>query len=108
MPQLIFKGVNLDTVKEISIKLVNELSLITDSPRDFFTLECVETQFIFDGELTDLYPLIEVKWFDRGQSCKDRVAVTIDKALKPFGYTSTEIFFTALEKEDYYENGKHY
>ncbi|MDW7662874.1 MAG: DUF1904 family protein [Bacillota bacterium] len=108
MPQLIFKGVKVCTVKEVSTKLVNELSLITDTPRDYFTLECIETQFIFDGEQIDLYPLVEVKWFDRGQSCKDRVAVAIDRCLKPFGYNTTEIFFTTLEKEDYYENGIHY
>lgn len=108
MPQLIFKGVKTSTVKEISTKLVNELSLITDTPRDYFTLECIDAQFIFDGEQIDLYPLIEIKWFDRGQSCKDRVAIVIDRYLKPFGYDTTEIFFTTLEKEDYYENGIHY
>ncbi|MCD4713797.1 MAG: DUF1904 domain-containing protein [Clostridiales bacterium] len=108
MPQLIFKGVKASTIKEVSTKLVNELSLITDTPRDYFTLECIDTQFIFDGDEIELYPLIEVKWFDRGQSCKDRVAVAIDRYLKPFGYNTTEIFFTTLEKEDYYENGIHY
>ncbi len=108
MPQLIFKGVKTNVIKEISTKLVNDLSLITDTPRDYFTLECIETQFIFDGNSAELYPLIEVKWFDRGQSCKDRVAGFIDKALKPYGYDTTEIFFTVLEKEDYYENGIHY
>lgn len=108
MPQIIFKGVNASTVKKISTKLVNELSLIADTPRDYFTLECIETQFFFDGEQVDLYPLIEVKWFDRGQSCKDRVAVAIDKYLRQYEYSTTEIFFTALEKEDYYENGIHY
>lgn len=108
MPQLIFKGVKTNTIKEISTKLVNELSLLTDSPRDYFTLECIETQFIFDGELINIYPIVEVKWFDRGQSCKDRVAVAINKALKSHGHDTTEIFFTTLEKEDYYENGVHY
>jgi hypothetical protein len=108
MPQLIFKGVKTNTIKEISTKLVNDLSLITDSPRDYFTLECIETQFIFDGDLTIVYPIVEVKWFDRGQSCKDRVAAAIDKALRLHGHDTTEIFFTTLEKEDYYENGIHY
>ena len=102
MPQLIFKGVELETIKEISKPLVDELSLITDSPRDYFTLEYIDSKFIFDGQETPLYPLIEVKWFDRGQSCKDRVASAIKKSLKYKEYELIEVFFTPIEEEDYY------
>ena len=108
MPQVIFKGVKEGDLKHISTDLVNELSKLSDTPRDYFVLELVENKFIFDGEIIGLYPIVEVKWFDRGEKAKISFAETIDHLLRERGYEEIEIFFTNLRKEDYCENKKFY
>jgi len=108
MPQLIFRGVEIEDIKKISTKLVDDLEAIIECPRDYFTLEYIESLNIFDEREVPSYPFIEVKWFDRGQEVKDKVAKSIDDALKSEGYDNTDIFFTNLNENDYYENGKHF
>lgn len=108
MPQLIFRGVEKDDIKKISTKLVDDLENIIECPRDYFTLEFIESLNIFDEREVPGYPFIEVKWFYRGQEVQDRTAKSIDDALKGVGYENTDIFFTNLNENNYYENGKHF
>lgn len=108
MPQLIFKGVKEDDLKAISIALVDELSKLSNTPRDYFVLELVENKFIYDGGIIELYPIVEVKWFDRGEKIKQRFAETIDSLIRERGYEEIETFFTHLREEDYCENKKFY
>lgn len=108
MPQLIFTGVKIEEVKDISTQLVDTLAEIADAPRDYFTLETNERPFVFDGEIIKINPVIQVLWFDRGQTVKDEMASVIDQALRNKGYQHIEIIFEALNKESYYENAVHY
>lgn len=108
MPQLIFKGIAKEAVKGISEKLVNELQEIIACPRDYFTLEVPETAYVLDGQEVSGNPLIQVNWFDRGQSVQDRTAAAIDKHVRQAGYNQIEIFFVRLAEPSYYENGRHY
>lgn len=106
MPQVIFKGVETEHLLNMSQNLLNDLSKVTDTPKDYFILESVSSTFVFDGVVSETYPLIEVKWFDRGQSVKDAVATCITNAVLKCGYQEVEVFFTSLEPKEYYENGK--
>lgn len=108
MPQIIIKGMKKEDVKVVSKDLVDELQNIVECPRDYFTLEVPETIYISDGDEIAGNPLIQVKWFDRGQEVQDRVAAAITSHIRQVGYQQVEIFFILLEKNRYYENGEHY
>ncbi len=109
MPHLRFRGVEKEKVKEISRVLVDQLAEIVGCPRDWFTLECIDTEFIFDGEESRGYPFVEVLWFDRGQEAKNRAATAVTHAIKSkYPTEDTCVIFTNLNEKDYYENGNHF
>lgn len=108
MPQLKVRGIDAEKLKKISKELIDELTEIVGCPRDYFTIECISTTSIFDGELVKTYPFIEVAWFDRGQEVQDRVADTITKYANKIGVQDLDMTFTVFEKNRYYENGKHF
>lgn len=51
MPQLIFKGVIPDVVQKLSIALPKQLAELSDTPVDYFILECPETKYFRDGKI---------------------------------------------------------
>ncbi len=104
MPQLLFKGVSTHDLIEISTSLIESLSTCSDIPKDHFTLECPTSEFIYNGSFVHMYPLIEVKWFDRGIDMQHNFARLITSALKARGYESVEVYFVALSKSAYYDN----
>ena len=108
MPQLIMRGVAKEDVKKLSTLLVDGLQEIVGCPRDYFTLEVMESTFIFDAAEVKGTPLIQVNWFDRGQEVQDKAARVIDTCLRQIGYEHVEIFFIPLRENNYYENGRHY
>jgi Domain of unknown function (DUF1904). len=108
MPQIIIKGMELDKIKAISKPLVDELQLIVGCPRDYFTIEAVAGAFIMDGKQVEISPLVQVKWFDRGQEAQDKTAAVICRHIMSAGYSHVETFFTVLEESKYYENEIHY
>lgn len=108
MPKLVFKGVKLEEIKDISAQLVDTLAGIANAPRHVFTLECVENPFIFDGEIVQPVPVVSVQWIDRGQATKDLMATAIDQAVRSKGYENVEVVFSELKKGDYYINAKVY
>ncbi|MDQ7094064.1 DUF1904 domain-containing protein [Desulfosporosinus sp. PR] len=108
MPQIKIRGIETDTVRKLSKHLIDELETLTQSPRDYFTLEVIHSTFILDGELSQGYPFVEIAWFDRSQETQDQAARAIYQLLKEAGYPNADIMFTILEKPRYYENGEHY
>ncbi|HWR41767.1 DUF1904 family protein [Sporomusa sp.] len=108
MPQLIIKGMKLEKIKDISKPLVDELQEIIGCPRDYFTIEAVNSMFIMDGQQTGITPFVQVNWFDRGQEVQDRVAAIICRHVMSAGYSQVETFFVVLEESRYYENQTHY
>ncbi len=108
MPQIIIKGMKLADVQKISKSMIDELEVIIDCPREYFTLEGIETNFIVDGEIVAKDPLIQINWFDRGQEVQDQTAAAITKHVAAAGYKDIDIFFIMLERKNYYENGIHF
>lgn len=108
MPQLYFKGIEKQEVCTISKRLVDELEKLLECPRDYFILEVANNSFICDGEATKIYPIIEVKWFDRGQELQDKVAEIITKKVRSLGFNMVDVYFIPLQKNSYYENGEHF
>lgn len=101
MPQIIIKGMPLDTLKSISTELIQNLSQIMNCPSDYFLLEYIEAHYIGCTS----YPLIEIKWFDRGQDIKKKTALYITETLSKMAYENIEVYFTPLQPLDYFENG---
>lgn len=109
MPHLRIRGVKREEVKEISRELVDQLAEIVECPRDWFTLECLNTEFIFDGEDSVGYPFVEVLWFDRGQDAKDRAGAAVTEMIRrKYPEEDICVIFTNLNEKDYYENGNHF
>ncbi|MBU3136191.1 DUF1904 domain-containing protein [Clostridium gasigenes] len=108
MPILKFKAIEAQKICSISKQLVDELQVLLECPRDYFTLEVAEEKFIRDGEFVDGNPVIKISWFDRGQEIQDKVAEKVTKYVNGIGYENVDIIFTVLEENKYYENGKHF
>lgn len=108
MPQLMIRGMELTDIKRISASLTDELAQVVGCPRDYFTIEAVNTVFVADGSEVKGYPLVQVNWFDRGQEVQDRAAAVIDRHIRQTGYEHIEIYFLTLFEDMYYENGKHF
>lgn len=108
MPQLIIRGMKKEHIQAISKVMVDELTSIVGCPRDYFTIELLETHFIQDGLEMAGSPFIQVNWFDRGQTVQDAAAQAIDRAVRSVGYEQIEIFFVVIDETKYYENGNHY
>lgn len=103
MPQLIFKGVKRDDVISLSKNLSNILAEISDTPVDYFTFERPNTEHFSFGEIFEMYPLIEIIQFNRGKNVEEKMAQLIQSEIKKLGYDECEVYFTHIEKEDYYE-----
>ncbi|MBY4678936.1 DUF1904 domain-containing protein [Marinobacterium arenosum] len=108
MPQIRLRGVDADKARQGSTELVDQLAKLLDTPRDYFTIEVVNSTFIADGEFSAGYPFVEVLWFDRGLEAQDRCAELITRYLQQLGYADVDLWFTRLDGRNYYENGQHF
>jgi hypothetical protein len=108
MPQLKVRGIELIRLCEISKPLIDELEELLKCPRSYFTIECINSTFIRDGEIAMDYPIVEISWFGRGQEIQDNVAKVVTNYIHKAGYKSVDIIFTILEEKKYYENGEHF
>ena len=108
MPQLKFRGVKEESILTLSTPLVDKLQELLSCPRDYFTIEVMNSTFVSEGKVVAGYPLVEVAWFDRGQDTQDKVAEVITNELRNVGYAPCDIFFTILKESAYYEDGKHF
>lgn len=109
MPHLRFRGVAIETLLAISTPLVDELSGKLACPRDYFILECIESQFVFDGQLgAGQWPFVEVLWFDRGAEAMKAVAQMITAQLAQHYEGDITVCFHQLEAQHYFENGEHF
>ena len=106
MPHLVVRGVAIEDMKRISVPLVNELAGICECGIDNFTFEVPNSTFIFNGEEIPSFPLIEVKWFERGQETRDKFAQAVTKQITSTGVDEVEVVFISYAEPAYYINGK--
>ncbi|MBI0580640.1 DUF1904 family protein [Neobacillus cucumis] len=106
MPHLFIRGVTVEQVKTISKPLVQELADLCACGTDNFTLEVVQSTFVFDEREVPGYPFIEVKWFERGQEIRDEFANIITKQVQSLEIPEVEVAFSTFRESDYYLNGK--
>ncbi|MGL6105594.1 DUF1904 domain-containing protein [Romboutsia sp.] len=109
MPQIKIRGIDENKVCKISEKMIDELVDAVKCPRDYFEIECIKSVAIRNGKLAEVYPFVEVSWFDRGQEIQDIVAKIITDSIRNnLNIESMDLAFTVFEKEKYYENGEHF
>jgi Domain of unknown function (DUF1904) len=106
MPHLVIRGITIDQVKTISTPLVQELAELCTCGTDNFTLEVLQSTFVFDQKEVPGYPFIEVKWFERGQDIRDQFAQIVTKQVLSLGIPEVEVAFTVFSESSYYANGK--
>lgn len=107
MPMLKITGIPKDEVIKESKVLIDELQEIIGCPRDYFTIELNNNEFIMDGAIVGAPNKIEVAWFDRGKELRGEVAKAITNRFKKHR-ECLDVIFYGLEKESYYENGEHF
>jgi len=108
MPQLLIKGITTENVCQISKSLVEELAAICECGTDNFTIDCLHTTSILDGEIVESFPFIEVRWFERGVETRDRFAATIEKYINTLDIPEFEIAFITYSEDSYYIKGKRF
>lgn len=109
MPHIRFRGLEVETLKNISTSLIDGLTNIIECDRSWFTLEYIESTFIQDGKVSKGYPFVEILWFDRGNAIKDKVAKFVTSLLENGNdYPAITVIFTDLKGQDYFENGEHF
>ena len=108
MPHLRMRAIKSEHVQALSETLLPELAQAINTDEENFTFERIETQFFVKGTATSSYPMIEVLWFPRPQEVQDKVATLITNKVKSLINDDVIVIFTKLEKESYYENGKHF
>ncbi|RJX74345.1 DUF1904 domain-containing protein [Vibrio sinensis] len=110
MPHLRFRAVEPSMVQTLSKTLIDELEPHMACPREDFTFEYLYTTFYHEGEVSRAYPFVEILWFDRGQEVKNAVVQIITRQVRDVIGEDIDVavIFSALNKQDYYDNGEHY
>lgn len=106
MPHMIVRGISVPHIQSISTALITELAEVCSCGTDNFMLECLPTVSIFQGEICETYPFIEVGWFERGQEIRDGYAQVLTKHILSLGIPEVEIAFKVYREDSYYWNGK--
>jgi len=110
MPKFTVSCVKKNDLLEISKDLIDKISELAGVPRNAITLELnqVLNTPIFDGEIKEPHPVVDVYWFDRPQEVQDACAEYITNKLFDLGYTHVSILFHPIPKTHWYSNGKHF
>ncbi|MGL5656546.1 MAG: DUF1904 domain-containing protein [Fusobacteriaceae bacterium] len=109
MPHLKFRGIKKELLIENSKEIIDGLTDIVKCDRTWFTLEHLETEYIFDGKLVPGYTFAEVFWFPREKEVKDQFAKFLTDLLKKINNNNdTCVMFFDLIGENYYDNGEHF
>lgn len=106
MPHLVIRGVSVEEMKRMSTPLAGELAEICECDTDNFTFEVLPSTFVFDGREIPAFPLIEVKWFERGQEVRDKFAQAVTDYVMSTGVKEVEVAFIPFSETAYYINGK--
>ena len=107
MPHLKVRGMDKKALIENSKEIIDGLTDIIKCDRNWFTIDYIHTDSIFDGRIIDGYTFVELFWFERTPEIKAKVGAFLTKMIKKMnGNRDCCIIFFPLCKEDYYDNGE--
>ncbi|MNI06935.1 hypothetical protein D3C73_599320 [compost metagenome] len=105
MPQLTVRGIRTQIMKEVSLKLIEELAFICECGTDNFTVDGLQINSVFGGQEVETFAFVEVAWFERGREVRDRVAEAITRHIQLAGIEDVEVAFKVYREDSYYVNG---
>lgn len=108
MPALKLKSIDAKKALTISKELIDELQELIQCPREYFSIEVIQSKYIWDGKFVGGPQEVHVFWFDRGQEVQDKAAKIITKHIHNIGYKNVDVVFHTLDTMKYYENGEHF
>lgn len=98
MPRIVVRGTTKEILKDVSTELLETIEKIIERPKDAFTLECLDSVAIFDGEeISQLY--IEISWKSRPTEVCKVVAEAVKEIFKQKGYEKIFVYFKDLDLE---------
>jgi len=108
MPHIFFQNVKLNVVSDLAQTLTSEIATIIDQPEDWITYYVNEAQVIINNEDNNTECYVTVKWFERPEELKVKVAQLITDYLRANGFETVTIEFVVIEKSNFFENMKKY
>lgn len=107
MPHLKIRGIKKELIIENSKELIDGLTDIVKCDRSWFTIEHIETEYIFDNKIVEGYTFIELFWFERTPEVKKEVAKFITDFIKKINNNKDCcVIFFPLKGENYCDNGE--
>ncbi|MGL6064032.1 MAG: DUF1904 domain-containing protein [Fusobacteriaceae bacterium] len=109
MPHIKFRGIQKEKIISNSKEIIDNLTNLIGCDRNWFTLEHIETEYIFDGKIVQGYTFVDVFWFEREKETQDKVAEFITIFLKKINDNNDiTVIFNPLIGKNYYDNGVHF
>ena len=107
MPIIIFQDTDSATVQSLSDSLPGELSALTGTPVEAFSVKYSPAEHFSGGTAAAQSPFIEMRWFPRDLSFCDKAEEIIRCAMASYGYNDVTIYISTMDPRTYYVNGKH-
>ena len=106
MPFLRFHAVEKSRLDLVGERLISEIVRTLGCPRETVVLEVMNSSFISGENPSPAYPFVKVEYFKRPLEQQNVVAKIIFECLKEIGYPESDVYFSFLEMDCYYENGE--
>ncbi|MCQ4874902.1 MULTISPECIES: DUF1904 family protein [Odoribacteraceae] len=106
MPFLRFHAIEKDKLARVGERLISGIVSTLGCPRETVVLEVMNSSFVSGDDHLQAYPFVKVEYFKRPVEQQDALAKIIFECLKEAGYPDSDVYFSFLEKERYYENGE--
>ena len=106
MPFLRFHAVEKSRLDLVGERLISEIVRTLGCPRETVVIEAIDSSFISGHEQFQAYPFVKVEYFKRPLEQQNAVAKIIFECLKEIGYPESDVYFSFLEKDCYFENGE--
>jgi len=106
MPRITTHAISLETVREVSGPMTEELAVLLQVPREHFAIEVRTDPFVQSGELVPGDPFVEVALFDRGPEAEAQAARLITRHFQGAGCAHLDVYLVRLERHRYFEDGE--
>ncbi len=106
MPFLRFHAVEKSRLDLVGERLISEIVRTLGCPRETVVLEVIDSSFVSGNDQLQAYPFVKVEYFKRPLEQQNTLARIIFECLKEVGYPESDVYFSFLEKDCYYENGE--
>ncbi|KIO43449.1 MULTISPECIES: DUF1904 family protein [Porphyromonadaceae] len=105
MPFLRFHAVEQKRLERVGEQLVSEIVKTLGCPRETVVLEVMNSSFVSGADKIQPYAFVEVLYFERPPEQQDKIAQILYDCLREAGYADSDVYFSCLQKCNYYENG---